>query len=82
MDSQPSQPNQEDVSVVPYNSFFRVNMLITKIPPTASFQLWVKKSLEEFLYAYIYFTYRINIFRTSESPNRTIYSPFGNGIVE
>lgn len=50
MDSQPSQPNQEDVSVVPYNSFFRVNMLITKIPPTASFQLWVKKSLEEFLW--------------------------------
>lgn len=50
MDSQPSQPNQEDVSVVPYNSFFRMNMLITKIPPTASSQLWVKKLLEEFLW--------------------------------
>lgn len=50
MDSQPSQPNQEDVSVVPLPVSYQMDQVITKIPPTASPHLWVGKLLEEFLW--------------------------------
>lgn len=50
MDSQPSQPNQEDVSVVPLPVSYQMDQVITKIPPTASPHLWVVKLLEEFLW--------------------------------
>ena len=50
MDSQPSQPNQEDVSVVPLPVSYQMDQVITKIPPTASPHLRVVKLLEEFLW--------------------------------
>lgn len=50
MDSQPSQPNQEDVSVVPLPVSYQMDQVITKIPPTTSPHLWVVKLLEEFLW--------------------------------
>ena len=50
MDSQPSQPNQEDASVVPLPVSYQMDQVITKIPPTASPHLWVGKLLEEFLW--------------------------------